>query len=105
MPVQNLTDTNHIQRINYYREMIRNLQIVRDFFNKVIFTGEATFTTPGMYNKRNKHYWVTENLRKIQSVKIQDCRSFMFYVACANMTFRPIISEGGRYLNFPQIEM
>ena len=83
-PVQNLTDAHKIPRLHYCHEIIGFLQNDRHFFNKIIFTDEATFTTAGMFNRKNKHYWSTENPRKIQVVKIQGRRALHVWCGMLN---------------------
>lgn len=110
LPVQNLTDAHKIQRLQYCQEMIGNLQNDRHFLNKIIFTDEATFTTAGMFNRKNKHYWAIENPRKTQAVKIQGRRSLHVWCGMlADQVIGPVIFEGtltgNRYLHLLQNEV
>ena len=70
LPVQNLNDEHRRQRLAYCAEILRRYQEDGDFFNKIIFTDEASFTTAGVFNRKNKHFWGMENPHQIQAVKI-----------------------------------
>lgn len=107
MPVHNLTEENMRQRLLYCEEVIGHIRENADFLNNIIFTDEATFTTSGMFNRKNKHYWATENPHKIQAVKIQGRKSI--HVWCGMLRDKiigPIIFDGNlngeRYLNLIQ---
>lgn len=107
MPVQDLSERHMIQRLHYCQEILTHIAEDPEFLTKIIFTDEATFTTAGMFNRKNKHYWASENPHKIQPVKIQGRRSV--HVWCGllkNQVIGPIIFDGyltgNRYLDFIQ---
>lgn len=110
LPVQDLTADHRLQRINFCREILRRLDENADFLNNIIFTDEATFTTAGIYNRRNKHHWATDNPRRIQPTKTQGRKAV--HVWCGiirNMIIGPIFLEnylnGERYLNLLRNEV
>lgn len=110
LPVQNLNDDQKIRRYQFCQEMIMHIQNDGNFLKKIIFTDEATFTTAGMFNRKNKRYWATENPHKIQPVKIQGRRAVHVWCGMlANKVIGPIIFEGNltgaRYMHFLQHEI
>lgn len=103
LPVQGLTEDNKQQRLEFCLDITRRLHADADILNKIIFTDEATFTTSGMYNRKNKHYWSTTNPHKIQEVKIQGRRSINVWCGLfANRIIGPVFFRGSltgdRYL-------
>jgi len=110
LPVQNLNDEHRRQRLAYCTEILRRYHEDDDFFNKIIFTDEASFTTAGVFNRKNKHFWGMENPHQIQAVKIQGRRSINVWCGMLNnMVLGPIIYEGSlngeRYLHFLENEI
>lgn len=107
-PVQHLTADNIIQRHLFCEEIlrpIRRLQGDDQLLDKVLWSDEATFTTAGMFNHRNKHFWAIQNPHKIEPVKKQGRKSL--HVWCGilkNKIVGPVIFEGNltgqRYLHF-----
>lgn len=98
------------QRLHYCQEIARHIEEDPNFLNKILFTDEATFTTSGMFNRKNKHYWAKENPHKIQVVKIQGRRSIHVWCGMlSNKIIGPIIFDGylngERYLEFLQREV
>lgn len=37
-----------------------------DFLNKIIWTDECSFSTNGLFNRHNEHYWSIENPRQLK---------------------------------------
>ena len=94
-PVQNLTEENKRQRVEFCREMLARINRDPVFLTKILFTDEATFTTAGMFNRKNKHFWATDNPQKKQVTKIQGRKSF--HVWCGilgNKVMGPIFFDG-----------
>lgn len=63
--------------------------------SNIIFTDEATFTTGGSFNRKNKHFWSRENPRAVQEVRVQGRRSL--HVWCGllgNRVIGPIFFDG-----------
>lgn len=95
LPVQNLTEENKMRRTEFCQEMLIRIQDDPNFLPKIVFTDEATFTTAGMFNRKNKHFWATQNPQKKQVVKIQGRRSVNVWCAMyRNRVLGPIIFEG-----------
>ena len=74
MPVQNISDQNMRDRLEYALKIARLMQQGPEFFNKIRFTDESSFNTAGIFNRKNKHYWSRENPYRIQPVWIQGRR-------------------------------
>lgn len=75
-----------------------------NFLNKVIWTDECNFTTNGLFNRHNEHYWSVENPRQNQEVRPQGRLSFNVWVGMwNNKIIGPFIYEGNlnsrRYLD------
>ncbi|KAK2578394.1 hypothetical protein KPH14_012645 [Odynerus spinipes] len=60
---QELHGTDFENRVNFCQWGLRQLTDNSAFFNKVLFTDEASFTNQGRINLRNMHYWSVENPR------------------------------------------
>ena len=82
LPVQNLNDEHRRQRLAYCAEILRRYQEDGDFFNKIIFTDEASFTTAGVFNRKNKHFWGMENPHH-RLLKYRDEDLLMCGVVCS----------------------
>ena len=84
--------------------MLRRIQEDPNFCREILFTDEATFSTAGMFNRKNKHFWSTANPHKKQIVRIQGRKSINVWCGViSNRVLGPIIIEntlnGQRYLN------
>lgn len=109
-PVQNLTDQNKMERVAFCQEMIRRLQDDPNILRKILFTDEAAFTTAGMFNRKNKHFWATANPNKKQIVRIQGRRSIHIWCGMLdNRILGPVVIEnnlnGERYLDLLRNEI
>lgn len=109
-PVQGLTENHIRQRFQFCGEMLRLMREVEGLTNKIIFTDEATFTTSGMFNRKNKRYWSTENTHQYQVVRTQGRQSLNVWCGIlGGRVLGPIIFEGTlngeRYKNFLEHEI
>ena len=109
-PVQHLTEGNIIQRYRFCEDILGRLQNDNQLLDKVLWCDEATFTTAGIFNRKNKHFWATQNPHKIEPIKKQGRKSL--HVWCGlikNKIIGPIIFEGTltghRYLDFLRNEI
>lgn len=55
--VQKLYPNDYRRRLRFARWAIRRCNADPDFFQRVCFTDESTFTQEGVLNKQNKRYW------------------------------------------------
>lgn len=77
----------------------------QDFFDEILWTDEAVFTTAGMYNRRNTHLWATQNPKAYMEIKHQGRMSMNVWCGILkNRVIGPIIFQGSltgnRYLEF-----
>lgn len=105
MPVQKLTQNQKIQRLEYCREMLRLKNGDPNFFEKILWTDEATFTTAGIYNRKNTHTWANENPHCNREIPRQGRTSLNVWCGILrNKIVGPLFYEGAltgeRYLHF-----
>lgn len=94
-PVLGITENNKRQRLEFRLDMVRRLQADNNFLDNTIFTDEATFTTNGLFNRKNKHYWSTTNPHQIQEVRIQGRKSVNVWCGVVrNRIVGPIFIRG-----------
>lgn len=110
LPVQKLTDEQKVSRLNFCRDMLQRKVRDNDFFKKVLWSDEATFTTAGMFNRRNSHLWALENPRGICEIKIQGRKAVHVWCGILDtQVIGPIFYEfnlnGERYLEFLENEI
>lgn len=73
-PVQALYDADYAARMEYCAITL-DRHFSENFFKKVLWTDEATFTTAGFFNRKNSHTWSVDNPRKVKPVGRQGRRS------------------------------
>lgn len=93
--------------MEFCREMLARIRGDPNFLTNILFTDEASFSTAGTFNRKNKHYWSSVNPYKKQVVKIQGRRSVNVWCGMIrNKLIGPIIYEGNlngqTYLNLLQ---
>lgn len=103
--MQGLTEEHKRQRLEFCHNIQARLRDNPNLLNSIMFTDEATFTTNGMFNRKNKHYWATQNPHKIQAVKIQGRNSLNVWCGImGDKVIGPLIFQGSltgqRYLEF-----
>jgi len=103
--VQKLTDEHKIKRLAYCNNMLVRKAEDEDFFNKILWSDEATFTTAGVFNRRNTHMWASENPHSFVEIKTQGRMSLNVWCGILrNRIIGPIIFDGSltgdRYLQF-----
>ena len=90
--------------------MLARIQEDPNFLTNILFTDEASFSTAGMFNRRNKHYWSSVNPHKKQVVKVQGRSTVSVWCGMiGNKVLGPIIIDGNlngqTYLNMLQNEI
>lgn len=70
-PAQTLHVGDELRRLNFCRWFRNKLGEDPEFFNKILWSDETSFTNAGMFNRRNKHYYATENPHLIRKVRPQ----------------------------------
>ena len=111
LPVQHITPEQKELRFRFVSQIIMRQQNQDpDVFKKILWTDEASFTTSGMFNRHNRHYWAIENPRKFEQIKKQGRTSVNVWCGMINnKILGPIFYNGTlngqRYLNFLQNEI
>lgn len=103
MPVQNLTNAHKEARLNFCQNMVNNININQNYLHNILFTDQATFVTSAMYNRKNTHFWASENPRAIREIKRSGRQSLHVWCGILNgRVIGPIFFEqnlnGQRYL-------
>lgn len=106
-PVQTLHQGDSQRRVIFCRWFVGQLENDNNFPRRILWTDESNFTNCGMFNRRNKHHYATENPHLVQEVRNQT--RFSINVWCGlidNQIVGPYFFEGTlngeRYLNFLQ---
>ena len=78
-----------------------------NLYNKMLWTDEASFTTSGIYNRRNTNYWAAANPHKYEMIKFQGRSSLNVWCGMlGNQIIGPLFYRGSltgqRYLQFLQ---
>lgn len=107
LPVSRLTQANVNARLEFCQLMIDRLDNDQLFFNKILWTDEASFTTSGIFNRRNSHFWSFENPHQIKDIQFQGRQAISVWCGIYNnRVLGPIIYRqpltGERFLNFLQ---
>jgi len=74
-----------------------------NFFKKTLWTDECTFTTAGIYNRKNVRFWSRTNPRITREIKFQERQSLHVWCGILNdQVIGPIFYNGNltgeRYL-------
>lgn len=104
---QELRPGDNERRLEFCNWLDRKLQQNEDFLNNIIWTDECNFSTSGLFNRNNEHYYAVENPHQNQQVRRQGRASFNVWVGLyRNRILGPIIYDGNlnsdRYLHFIQ---
>lgn len=104
-PVQHLTPQDPLARLRFAQFLRQQQNDDPTFYNKILFTDEATFTRRGIFNWRNSHSWELENPHLPREVHFQ--QEFSINIWCGILSDnivgpfvlpRPL--NGENYLNF-----
>lgn len=68
---QELTDNDFHNRLTFCQWAVERVQQSPNFFARVLFSDESTFTNHGNVNRHNMHYWSVENPHWIREVNHQ----------------------------------
>lgn len=69
--VQKLHPGDYNRRIEFCRWYKRKLNNDVSFHGRILWTDESTFTNSGIFNRKNKHFYATDNPHLIQEVRPQ----------------------------------
>lgn len=92
---QKLRPGDEIRRMDFCNWLQNKVEEDNGFLSKVIWTDECSFTTQGIFNRHNEHYWSIENPRQHQEVRPQGRMSFNVWIGMwDNKILGPILYEG-----------
>lgn len=96
MTVQTLLPVDFERRLAFCQRF-RQQQNEDPFFSrKILWTDESTFTNQGIFNRRNKHFYATENPRLFQEVRPQVRYSLNVWCGMLdNKIIGPVFIRGG----------
>ncbi|KAJ8955134.1 hypothetical protein NQ318_009027 [Aromia moschata] len=70
--LEHLSDPHQQRRINYVAQVMVNLEINDNrFFHHVLWTDESRFVSNGKPNRKNEHFWATENPHFVNTIDNQ----------------------------------
>lgn len=75
LPVQQLNADDLRNRRLFCEEMINRNNQDEHFLRNIIWTDESSFSTSGIFNRRNTHHWATQNPHAVMQVKKQGRRT------------------------------
>lgn len=84
--VQNLHPGDNERRMEFCEQMLVKLQEDPQFLKKIIWTDESKFSREGIVNRKNCHYWASENPHLNRRAHFQV--NFSFNVFCLIMDDR-----------------
>ena len=103
--VQDLLPQDHIPRVNFARWALNKVERDEHFFNRVLFTDEATFTRAGVFNTHNMHAWHDANPQNVHRFRYQHRFTVNVWVGiCGDHLIGPYLMpsplNGARYVTF-----
>lgn len=108
-PVQQLHAGDPDRRVRFC-EWFQAQNLNPDFCESILWSDETTFTNCGIFNRKNKHYWATENPHLVQEIRPQ--LRFKINLWCglvADRVIGPVFLENNldsvRYLDLLQHDM
>lgn len=103
-PVQKLYPEDFENRLSFCQLMINRFNEDNDIFRNILWTDEATFTTAGMFNRKNNHMWSHRNPHAFVEIKKQGRRSINVWCGILDTHIYYFFFEGSltatRYLQF-----
>lgn len=104
LPVQKLLPGDPNLRLLFCQEVLNRHHENNNFIRNVFWTDESSFSTVNLFNRKNCHYWATENPHKVRSIKIQGRRSVNVWCGIhRNKIIGPVFIDGrltgASYLN------
>lgn len=83
------------RRLEFCQWMREKVNEDDEFLGKIMWTDESIFSTNGMFNRNNEHFWSIENPRQNKQVRAQGRKSFNAWVELwGTEVIGPIIYEG-----------
>lgn len=92
---QKLRPGDDIRRLEFSHWLLNKINDDNQFLLRVIWTDECSFSTNGIFNRHNEHYWAVENPRQHAEVRPQGRTSINIWVGMwCNKIIGPVIYEG-----------
>lgn len=66
-----LSQRHFEKRLNYITQMMVNLDVDNRLFQHILWSDESRFISNGIPNRRNEHYWATENPYYVNPIQNQ----------------------------------
>lgn len=94
------------QRVQFCEMILTRTQEDPDFLRKIIWTDESKFSREGIFNRRNRHFWASENPHVIRERNFQNKFSVNVFCLVKDTQVRYLIYEDNlntqRYLQILQ---
>lgn len=110
LPVQKLYVGDSERRLLFSEWITAQSNNDRSFADKILWTDESLFTNTGMFNRRNKHYYSTQNQHLVQEVRNQ--YRYSLNVWCGLLDGKLVGPHfidgnltGNAYLNFLRVDL
>lgn len=78
--VQFLSADDYIRRTEFCEFLITKLQEDENFLSKIIWTDESKFTREGIINRKNLHFWASQNPHLTREANFQQKFSYNVFV-------------------------
>lgn len=69
--VQGLHPGDNVRRIEFCKTLLIQMQEDFRILRKLVWTDESKFSREGTINRRNWHYWASENSKLVQNTHFQ----------------------------------
>lgn len=96
--VHDLLPGDFQRRVNFCGGLLAQVRQNNNFLNNILFTDECTFTTSGMFNQHNLHFWSEENPRLTRVMSYQHRWSINVWAGILN---GQIVSKYPKLCNQP----
>lgn len=94
-PSQKLCPNDFVRRRTFCEIMLGHVRDDPNFLQKIIWTDESTFSTSGMFNRKNCHFWGVDKPNTVFEIKKQGRRSLNVWCGIVgNKIIGPIFIEG-----------
>lgn len=91
--VQNLLPQDYPQRVELCEMLLVRIQEDPYFLRKIIWTDESKFSREGIFNRRNRHFWASENPNVSKEGGFQQKFSFNVFCLLMDDKFKYVIYD------------
>lgn len=82
LPVQELNEDQKRRRLEFCQIMLQELDENPDFFKEIMWTDESSFSTAGVFNRKNRRSWENKNQRKRKVKQVKKSGRTSIHVWC-----------------------